>query len=161
MEGRRLAYYLLLNVLVSACVAGAILFWYDRNYRVTSGPQFVSQPGQSALGSATLAPLSDGAIEIESVIGAGTLEAEAAVVKFNGEGQLDLNGWQLKDSDGNTFTFPFITLYPTGAVRVHAAPGVDTVVDLHWGAGQPVWQSGEEARLFDSQGILRAVYRVP
>jgi len=46
-------------------------------------------------------------------------------------------------------------------VQVHTASGADTVIDLYWGAGQAVWQSGEDARLFDSQGSLRALYRVP
>jgi hypothetical protein len=36
MSRRNLFLYLLLNVLISACVAGAILFWYDRNYRVAT-----------------------------------------------------------------------------------------------------------------------------
>ena len=36
MDRRQLIYYLLLNVFISACVTGAILFWYDRNYRSVS-----------------------------------------------------------------------------------------------------------------------------
>jgi hypothetical protein len=83
------------------------------------------------------------------------------VVKFEGEGQLDLAGWQLKDEDGNTFTFPQLTLYPNGAVQVHTVSGTDSVIDLYWGIGEAVWSSGENSRLFDSQGNLRAVYRVP
>jgi hypothetical protein len=57
MDRRRLILYLLLNVFISACVTGAILFWYDRNYRsvsvssvlpaVPSGNQQVSAPGET------------------------------------------------------------------------------------------------------------------
>jgi len=100
-------------------------------------------------------------IKITSVIGAGTLGAEVAIVKFDGEGQLNLAGWQLKDSNGNTFTFPQITLYQNGAVQVHTSSGTGTVIDLYWNMGEPVWQSGEDAKLYDAQGSLRAVYRVP
>jgi hypothetical protein len=104
---------------------------------------------------------SDIPVKISSVVGAGTVNAEIAVVKFEGEGQLNLAGWQLKDEDGNTFTFPQLTLYPNGAVQVHSVSGTDTVIDLYWGLRDPIWQAGEDAKLFDSQGNLRAVYPVP
>jgi hypothetical protein len=163
MDRRKLVYYLLLNVFVSACVTGTILFWYDRNYRAVTQ----SSVQQAALVSgdsqpvSTLNPKTDIAVKISSVVGAGTLGAEIVVVKFEGEGQLDLASWQLKDEDGNTFKFPKLTLYPNGAVQVHTATGTDTVIDLYWGIGDAVWSSGENARLFDAQGNLRAVYRVP
>jgi hypothetical protein len=100
-------------------------------------------------------------VKISSVVGSGVLTSEVVIIKFEGEGELDLTSWQLKDDDGNTFTFPKVTLYPNGAVQVHTNTGTDTVIDLYWGIGDVVWDSGEEARLFDSQGNLRAVYRVP
>lgn len=160
MDRRRLAYYLLLNVFVSACVTSAILFWYDRNFRATLAP-VAPQPGESAAPAATLNPQTDIPVQIESVVGAGTLNAETVVIHYSGEGQLNLAGWQIKDEDGNTFTFPQLTLYKNGSVQVHTAPGSDTVIDLYWGVNDPVWSSGENARFYDSQGSLRAVYRVP
>lgn len=155
-----MVYFLLLNVLVSACVTGTILFWYDRNYRALSQPA-VSQalPGAGSNPGAELQ--TDIPVKISSVVGAGTLDSEIVVVKFEGEGQLDLASWQLKDEDGNTFTFPKLTLYPNGAVQVHTLSGTDTVIDLYWGIGEAAWSPGENARLFDAQGNLRAVYRVP
>jgi hypothetical protein len=161
MDRRRLAYYLLLNAIVSACVTSAILFWYDRNYRATLAPVSVQQSGGSAVPAETLSPQTDIPVQIESIVGAGTLNAETAVIHYSGEGQLNLAGWQLKDEDGNTFTFPQLNLYTNGSVQVHTAPGTDTVIDLYWGIGEPVWSSGENARFYDSQGNLRAVYRVP
>ena len=162
MDRRKLVYYLLLNVFVSACVTGTILFWYDRNYRVVSQSpvqQAVPSGGDSIPENTDLQ--TDIPVKISSVVGAGTLDSEIVVVKFEGEGQLDLASWQLKDEDGNTFTFPKLTLYPNGAVQVHTVSGTDTVIDLYWGIGEAVWNSGENARLFDAQGNLRAVYRVP
>jgi hypothetical protein len=163
MNRRNLVYYLLLNVFVSATVTIGILFWYDRNYRAVTQPSV--QQAASASGdveSATTAnPQTDIAVKISSVIGAGTINAEVVIIKFEGEGQLDLASWQLKDEDGNIFKFPQITLYPNGAVQVHTITGTDTVIDLYWGIGEAVWSSGENARLFDAQGNLRAVYRVP
>jgi hypothetical protein len=163
MDRRKLLQYLLLNVLVSATVTGGMLFWYDRNYRSVVQPSVQqSVPGGNNAATTNSPDLqTDIPIEISSVIGAGTLGSEIAIVKFEGEGQLDLASWQLKDEDGNTFTFPKLTLYPNGAVQVHTISGTDTVIDLYWGIGESVWSSGENARLFDPQGNLRAVYRVP
>ena len=161
MDRRKLVYYLLLNAFVSACVTGTILFWYDRNYRAVNQPS-VQQPANGETEPiSTINPQTDIAVKISSVVGAGTLNSEIVVVKFEGEGQLDLASWQLKDEDGNTFKFPQLTLYPNGAVQVHTVTGTDTVIDLYWGIGDAVWSSGENARLFDAQGNLRAVYRVP
>jgi len=162
MDRRKLFYYLLLNIFVSATVTGGILFWYDRNYRASLPAVPQSAP---AVGAAepvsTINPQDDIPVKISSVIGAGTLSSEIVVVKFEGEGQLDLASWQLKDEDGNIFKFTKLTLYPNGAVQIHTAIGTDTVIDLYWGIGEAVWSSGENARLFDAQGNLRAVYRVP
>ena len=163
MDRRKLVYYLLLNVFVSATVTSGILFWYDRNYRAVNQPsvQQAAPASGDSVPVSTVNPQTDIPVKISSVVGAGALNAEIVVVKFEGEGQLDLSSWQLKDEDGNTFKFPQLTLYPNGAVQVHTATGTDTVIDLYWGIGDAVWSSGENARLFDSQGNLRAVYRVP
>jgi hypothetical protein len=162
MERRKLIQYLLLNVFVSATVTGGMLFWYDRNYRAAVQPSVIQATpitNSSAFVSTELQ--TDIPIKISSVVGAGALESEIVVVKFEGEGELDLSSWQLKDDNGNTFTFPNVTLYPNGAVQVHTNSGTDSVIDLYWGIGDAVWSSGENASLYDSQGNLRAVYRVP
>ncbi|GAB4504071.1 MAG: hypothetical protein Fur0043_10640 [Anaerolineales bacterium] len=163
MDRRRLVSYLLLNVFVSACVTGAILFWYDRTYRAQLSPlSLVAAPSQSGVTlAATFEPQADIPIEIVSVVGAGALDAEAVVIRYNGEGELSLANWQLKDDDGNTFTFPQLTLFPNGAVQVHTASGSDTVIDLYMGRRDPIWESGEVASLLDPQNNLRAIYRVP
>lgn len=161
MDRRKLVYYLLLNVFISACVTSGILFWYDRNYRAVNQPSVQQSASGDSAPVSTLNPQTDIAVKISSVVGAGTLNSEIVVVKFEGEGQLNLASWQLKDEDGNIFKFPQLTLYPNGAVQVHTVTGTDTVIDLYWGIGDAVWSSGENARLFDAQGNLRAVYRVP
>lgn len=164
MDRRKLVYYLLLNIFVSASVAGTILFWYDRSSRAASQPpvqQAAPVSGNDSSNTPSAELQTDIPVKISSVVGAGMLTTEIVVVKFEGEDQIDLASWQLKDEDGNTFKFPQLTLYPNGAVQVHTAAGADTVIDLYWGMGDAVWSSGENARLFDAQGNLRAVYRVP
>lgn len=161
MDCRKLIQYLLINIFVSASVTGGILFWYDRNYRAVSQPAVAQAPSAGNASASSTDLQTDIPVKISSVVGAGTLTSEIVVVKFEGTGELDLASWQLKDENGNTFTFPKITLYPNGAVQVHTNTGTDSVIDLYWGLGDAVWSSGENARLFDSQGNLRAVYRVP
>jgi hypothetical protein len=164
MNRRRLVLYLLLNVFVSACVTSAMLFWYDRNYRASLGPEpqvAVPIQGETLVPQQTIPPDAEIPVEIASIAGAGTLNAEVVMVRYNGEGQLGLANWQLKDDNGNTFTFPQLTLYPNGAVQVHTASGSDTVVDLYMGLRDPIWESGEVATLYDPQNNIRATYRVP
>ena len=165
MDRRRLLLYLLLNVFVSVCVTSAILFWYDRNYRSVS--QSAVQPaaplenqGVSAP-QATLDPQVDIPLEITSVIGAGTLNAEWVVVSYQGDEQINLARWELRDKDKNVFVFPQLILHTNGAVQVHTRSGTNTVIDLYWGKSEPVWESGEEAQLFDPNGNVRATYKVP
>jgi hypothetical protein len=164
MDRRRLILYLLLNVFISACVTGAILFWYDRNYRSTSVS--VVQPAvpsvnQSVSAGTTLSPQENIPVEIVSVIGAGTLSAEWVVVSYKGEDQINLANWELRDQDRHVFVFPQLILHTDGAVQIHTTSGTNTVIDLYWGQSDPVWQSGEEAQLYDPSGNLRAKYKVP
>jgi len=171
MDRKRLIAYILLNVFISACVTGTILFWYDRNSKATSPA--VSLPTQPAVGapisgsspspnlSVTLGPQSDIPIEIVSVVGSGNLAAEVVIVRYLGEGQLDLTNWQLEDADSNIFLFPSLILVTNGAVQIHTGAGTNTVVDLYWGLPIPVWSSGEIANLYDSSGRLMVMYRVP
>jgi hypothetical protein len=164
MDRRRLILYLLLNVFVSACVTSGILFWYDRNYRSVSIS--VVQPmapvnSQNGVPATSFDPNIDIPVEIISIVGAGTLNAEQAIIRNAGSEPLSLAGWQLKDSNRNVYTFPNLTLNGDGAVQVHTILGTDTVIDLYWGLNDPVWESGEEAQLSDPAGNVRAVYTVP
>ena len=155
--------FLILNIFVSAAVTGAILFWYDRTYRqavIPSAPISVSVPVEVAPAT-TLNPDAEILVDIVSVIGAETLDAEMVLIRYTGEGELDLAGWHLEDEDKNVFVFPGLTLYPEGAVQVHTMAGQDTVVDLYWGLRQSVWESGETVSLIDPQGTERASYKVP
>ena len=162
MDRRKLSLYLLLNVLVSACVTLAILYWYDRNYRAVTLPQPpAATPQSSALGAATVEGFPEGSVEIVSVIGAGNPQVEAVVVRYTGSGELDLTGWHLKDSVGHTYTFPPFKLFRDGAVQVHTASGTNTAIDLFWGQRQGMWQSGQAVLLTTPEGKAQDSYPVP
>ncbi len=164
MDRRRLILYLLLNVFVSACVTISILYWYDRNYRAVTlpQPQAVQVTAASTSANATaVKTVQQGTVQIVSVSGAGTLDAEVVIVKYNGDGELDLTGWHLKDSNGNVYTFPPFRLFKNGAVQVHTKSGTNTAIDLYWGQNNAVWQSGENVLLTDANGNVQDSYPVP
>jgi hypothetical protein len=151
---RRLVYYLLINIFVSALVAGSVIFYYDRSHRVECIPPLPD--------SATVSPgIGDVNVNIVGVMGAGTLPDEQMIIQNNGTEELVLTGWYLTDNTGITYTFPQLTLYPGVKVQVHTTAGKDTPTDLFWGRSSPVWTSGELAALYDTHGIARAFYRVP
>ena len=165
-ENRRWLPFLVLNIFISAAVTGAILFWYDRTYRQNAAPVVMPAPSagasQIADGNAELpSPSEDVPVEIVSIVGAKTLDAEIVQVRYRGEKELNLAGWHLEDEDKNIYIFPQLILYPEGAVRIHTIAGQDTVVDLYWGLRDSVWESGEEASLLDPQGNVRTTYIVP
>jgi hypothetical protein len=162
MDRRRLLYYILLNIFISACVTSAILYWYDRNYRAVSLPQ-VQAPvvASGATPAGTTQPIPQGTVQIVSVVGAGIPSMEIVTVQYNGDGQLDLTGWHIKDSNGNTFTFPPFKLFKNGAVQVHTTSGTNTAIDLYWNMDKAIWQSGETAILTDKQGNVQDSYPVP
>lgn len=165
-ERRRWLPFLLLNIFVSAAVTGAILFWYDRTYRQNAIPAVMPAASitvtQSAdADAAPLSPDEEIAVDIVSIVGAETLDAEIVLVRYSGEEELNLAGWHLEDEDKNTYIFPQLILYSQGAVQIHTIAGQDTVVDLYWGLRDSVWESGEEASLLDPQGNVRTTYIVP
>ncbi len=155
MRTRRLVFYLFLNALVSACVTGGILYFYDRHQRSTCA----SSP--SLAGGSTPVSSPETQMDILAILGAGTLEAEVVVIQNNGSQAVDLEGWVLRDSGDAVYTFPAVTVYPQGTVQVHTSRGTNTPVDLYWARTSAVWETGEIASLFDAQGVLRAVYTIP
>ena len=162
MDRRHLAYYLLLNVFVSACVTSAILYWYDRTYRAISLPEVSIPTALSSSAAQTPATaIQQGQVQILSVVGAGTLSAEAVVVKYNADGELDLTGWHLQDAAGHTYTFPPFRLFKNGTVQVHTESGTNTAIDLYWGQRQAVWQSGQAVLLTNPEGAAQDSYPVP
>lgn len=163
MDRRRLLLYLLLNVFISACVTGAILFWYDRNYRSTALSPIQAAPltSSDSAPQPTLNPQVNIPVEIVSVIGAGTLNAEWVVVKYKGDDQINLANWELRDEDKQVFVFPQLVLHKDGAVQIHTSTGTNTAIDLYWNAGDSIWRSGEKAELVDPSGNVRSTYIVP
>jgi LysM repeat protein len=114
-----------------------------------------------ALTSTPSGPPQEARVIINSIIAPGDLVSEQVFLSRLGDGDLSLSGWQLKDEDGNVFTFPQLELFEGGAVIIWTKAGTDTAVDLYWGQGSPVWQAGEKATLVDASGAVHATYTIP
>ncbi len=113
----------------------------------------------TAIMVATVAPT--GAAPLNSthfminVLGIGDLNAEAVELVNTGD-TIDLAGWQIADSDGNTFTFPNYTLFGGGVVRVMTRSGDDSPIALFWGQDAAIWSVGDTLTLRDPIGTTRA-----
>ena len=150
---RRLVYYLLINIFVSALVAGSIIYYYDSNHHVACPAVLVTPAAPAGIGDIN--------VDLSGVIGAGTLTDERVVIQNNGTQELDLSGWYLTDNQGNSYTFPKLTLFPGVKVNLHTNAGQDTPTDLYWSRPAAIWSSGDLAALYDTQNIARAFYRIP
>jgi uncharacterized protein len=100
-------------------------------------------------------------VVIEALVGAGDLATERVDLTVQGGGAIILTGWQLRDEQGHTFTFPEYTLHPGGQLSVYTRAGSPSVGALYWNLSDPVWSSGETVTLVDTQGTVRSVYGVP
>ena len=138
-------FYLLLNMIVSAVVAGAVLFIYDKFGR----PDCAGGIG------------SDSGVTITGVSGVGAVKNEQVVLRNTGNLNVLLTGWTLRDSSGVTFELPQLTLYPEGTVIIHSGDGEDSITDLYWRLTESLWEPGELVVLYDTQGLARAFYRIP
>ena len=112
--------------------------------------------------TATHLPFGDALrIDITTIVGAGALTDERVVIELFTDLELPLNGWQLEENDGQIFNFPQFVLFQGGAVNVYTKAGTNSVLALHWGLGEAVWESGETAILRDPEGNIRASFTVP
>jgi hypothetical protein len=163
MKVRRLFPYLILNIIVSAATILTILYLWDRSRNIDL-PVLTPMPVASTPTpepTPTLPPLDKPVILIKNVFGTGDLQNEVVLLNRQGDGQLELTGWQLKDGNGHSFTFPKLILNQDGAVQVFSRAGADSVIELHWGLDQPLWKSGMTVSLLDPLGNLRASYHIP
>jgi hypothetical protein len=181
---KRMAYYLLLNVFVSACTVWTALYiWEWRHPGSTGELPLLTVPLGTPTDSGVLSTLQAGKenpqgspteisvstintgtvgkVTISNIFGTGELDTEKVRITCTGDTSTNLLGWKLVDEDGNELRFPQITIFPNAAIDVYTTAGNDTSQVIYWGLLQPVWSSGETASLFDSQGNLQGTYEAP
>lgn len=124
-------------------------------------PAAPENAGQGGALETTPAPVYSGGLEIVSVVGAGDLQTERVNLRYRGEGQVALDGWQLLGEEGQRFEFPRLSLFKDGSVTVYSGSGSNTVVNLYWGREEAAWQPGSTLQLLDPQGDVQVEYTVP
>ncbi len=109
----------------------------------------------------TLPPTATNAkVEIAEVIGAGQITAEGITIRNNGN-NVNLKGWTIETSSGNTYTFAERILFSNGLVTVYSRVGQDTAIALFWNRTQPGFQPGDVVTLKDNNGKVQGSYRLP
>ncbi len=155
--------FILLNILISALTTLAVLWGWDQlqsTRSVRSNPSETSNLPSAV--SEPLPPTDEPVIKIDNVFGAGNGNLEAVRIMRVSRTPIWLTGWQLKDENGNTFTFPELGLLQEGAfVEVYTRTGHNTPFELYWNLEKAVWSSGETARVVDRDGNLRAEFKIP
>jgi len=92
-------------------------------------------------------------IQITEIIEPGNADREAVVITNKGKQVVDLQGWTLSDTRGNSYEFPSFRLYAGGNVMVNTRLGQNgspSVNQLYWGKLTPIWRLGETATLKDT-----------
>ena len=108
----------------------------------------------------TIAPENSN-IKIASIVGVDDLATEHIQIRSVSSEALPLEGWRLETNDGLVYIFPKITLFEYGAVDLYSRAGINSVVALYWGRSTPVFQSGDQAVIYDADGNVQAVYSIP
>jgi len=173
---KRIAPFIVLNILVSVATTVLVLTVWDTtppyppplggSGGVPAGTLETNHyltPLSPALEAATptLPPLEEPVIIIETVIGAGDLNAETVVIRRVGEGGLSITGWRMSNGRGVDYFFPNLVLSKNGSVRLYSRVGIDSVIELYLGRSEASWRSGDTVSLYDYAGNLRASYGIP
>ena len=133
--------------------------------RTTETPEDTNTPAPTdtytPMPTVTIPPTTENPrVEITEVLYPGDITREEVVITNLG-GLINLEGWMLYDTQGNTYTFPDFQLFPESSVRVATGVGEDTPILLHWGLSVPVWgEPGDQAILADPEGNPHSVYLI-
>jgi hypothetical protein len=164
---KQLLFYILVNIIVSAATILLVLWIWDKPNRsqATEPPPVSSylldnSPSEPV---GTPIPLNQEVIRIKNIFGAGDVQNEMVELVRVGDGDVYLTGWQLKDEDGNTYTFPNgLIMFAGAGFNVYTRiSNSESVIEGYWKSSEAIWRPGETATLVDAQGNVRATYTIP
>jgi len=99
-------------------------------------------------------------IVIQEVSGVGDIANERVVIRSDRGRFISLAGWELRDTDGNVYTFPDYRLFPGARVTIFTRSGSDTPIALFWNLEQAVWAPGDMATVVDTTGTVVTVREI-
>jgi putative serine protease PepD len=91
-------------------------------------------------------------VQIEPSASGSDLTSEWVEIENQGYRTVSLAGYTLSDSNGNTYTFPNVSLAPLQRVRLYTGAGTDEGDTLYWNAKSSIWQASSRAVLLDTSG---------
>ncbi len=113
-------------------------------------------PGPTLLPTATPTLHVPPQLEIVDVIGRGAPATETVVIANRGRA-LSIEGWTLRDAQGNVYVLPKLYLATDAEVRIHTAGGENTPLHVYWNRDTAVWQeAGDTVILADQRGVVHA-----
>jgi LysM repeat protein len=111
--------------------------------------------------TATLPPTATNAqVEIVRVLSPGDINAEGVDIRNNGA-VVDLTGWTLSTSSGETYTFPQQRVFTGGVLTIYSRVGSDTPQAKFWGRDTALWARGSTLTLTDAGGRVQSTFIVP
>lgn len=168
--------YVLINIFISAVTILFVMWLWNRlnplpsqstdNFPMTingtgSSPETPGNTGDEDQLETTEFVTDDFEVEIMTIVGPGNLDVEYVEIRNMSQGPVNMTGWQLVDEEGQAFTFPTLILNSHGDIKILSKKGMDTVIELYWQSDIPIWESGEKARLLDTNGETIATYSIP
>jgi hypothetical protein len=172
-QAKKLLFYLVLNVIVSAVTILAVLFIWEK----TQLKDVLLDAGdrQESVSSSVASPVptednGDQLIQISEVGGIGNLATEyVRLTRPNGdpEDTVSLQDWRIKDENNHEYVIleqsglPSLELHGQGAVNIYTKAGSSNPIELYLGLSDPIWQPGETVSLIDPEGNVHDTYIIP
>lgn len=108
-----------------------------------------------------IVPVSPTQLEVVRIINPGDITTEGLELRNASGTLIEIGGWTLRDSDGNTFTFPALQLFESRRVIVYTRAGENTALALFWGLTKPVWaRADQEIIITDADGKEQVRYGI-
>jgi hypothetical protein len=174
-QWKRLLFYILLNMAVSAMtMVGVLYLWENTNLKYVLFFQYppaenegLQEPLSTPSTFETQPALQ---IKIDEVGGVGNLDTEYVRLKRVGDSAqetISLEKWRLKDEDNNEFAilsqsgFESLELHNKGAVNIYTKTGQSNPIELYLGFSKPLWEPGETVTLIDPTGEAHDTFLIP
>lgn len=100
-------------------------------------------------------------VEIVRAIGLGRPNEEAVIIRNIADTAVNLDGWRLANTRGDTFIFPARTLNSGARLTVYTGAGTNAPDALYWRLNRSVWARGDILTLADRRGRVFATYTIP
>jgi hypothetical protein len=172
-QAKKLLFYIVLNVIVSAVTILAVLFIWEKTH--LKDVLLDAGSSQEAASASSVEPAATEdtnglLIQISEVGGIGNLATEyVRLTRPNGdpEDTVSLQNWRIKDENNHEYVIleqsglPSLELHGQGAVNIYTKEGSSNPIELYLGLSDPIWQPGETVSLIDPEGNVHDTYIIP